>query len=81
MHGNVYEWCQDHYHSNYEGAPTNGSAWIDEGAEENKSRVRRGGAWDFNPWFCRSADRNYNDPCGFSDYLGFRVVCVAPRAL
>ncbi len=28
MHGNVWEWCLDHHHGNYEGAPADGSAWI-----------------------------------------------------
>ena len=47
MHGNVDEWCEDHWHGNYEGnPPMDGSAWIDEGAEEDKARVRRGGSWD-----------------------------------
>ena len=30
MHGNVWEWCADDWHSNYQGAPTDGSAWIDD---------------------------------------------------
>ena len=81
MHGNVYEWCQDHWHNSYEGAPTDGSAWEDEGAEENESRIMRGGAWDDDPMDCRSADRDYDDPRGFYSNLGFRVVCVAPKAL
>lgn len=29
MHGNVWEWCLDDWHDNYEGAPTDGSAWLD----------------------------------------------------
>jgi formylglycine-generating enzyme required for sulfatase activity len=81
MHGNVLEWCEDHYHSRYKGAPTDGSAWIDEGAEENKSRVIRGGAWDDIPWYCRSASRYNFNPRESNNDLGFRVVCVAPRAL
>jgi formylglycine-generating enzyme required for sulfatase activity len=81
MHGNVYEWCQDHYHRNYEGAPTDGRAWEDEEAKENKSRVIRGGAWGSSPRHCRSADRYYFNPRASSDNFGFRVVCVAPRAL
>ena len=28
MHGNVLEWCSDHWHDNYEGAPKDGSAWL-----------------------------------------------------
>jgi formylglycine-generating enzyme required for sulfatase activity len=57
MHGNVWEWCQDHWHDNYDGAPTDGSAWI-EGGDESY-RVRRGGSWINSPGICRSAFRFY----------------------
>jgi formylglycine-generating enzyme required for sulfatase activity len=79
MHGNVYEWCQDHLHSNYEGAPTDGSAWI-EGGDADR-RILRGGSWDYDPRFCRSAFRNDYGPGYVNDDFGFRVVCSAPRAL
>jgi formylglycine-generating enzyme required for sulfatase activity len=75
MHGNVWEWCEDHWHSNYEGAPTDGSAWLDKN-ENNSRRLLRGGSWYFSPVFCRSAYRDtYSNPD--VDYLnfGFRVVC------
>ncbi len=81
MHGNVWEWCQDHWHDSYEGAPTDGSAWINPDAGENASRVLRGGSWYNDPGYCRSATRNDDDAGIRNDYDGFRVVCSAPRTL
>jgi formylglycine-generating enzyme required for sulfatase activity len=43
MHGNVNEWCEDTYHEDYEGAPNDGTAWLD-GA--HTSRMLRGGSWE-----------------------------------
>jgi len=79
MHGNVFEWCEDHWHGNYEGAPVDGSAWLSE--NDTANRVIRGGSWDYFPRFCRSAYRLYDAPDGSSDDFGFRVVCSAPRTL
>jgi formylglycine-generating enzyme required for sulfatase activity len=76
MHGNVWEWCLDHWHSNYEGAPTDGSAWLTE--NEKASRVRRGGSWDYIPRICRSACRDYYLPGIRFSLIGFRVICEAP---
>jgi len=76
MHGNVWEWCEDHWHSNYEGAPTNGSAWTTGG---DSTRSLRGGSWYDNPWYCRSACRNFDRPVVRLIDLGFRVVCRAAR--
>ncbi|MEO0935742.1 MAG: formylglycine-generating enzyme family protein, partial [Cyanobacteria bacterium J06641_2] len=78
MHGNVWEWCQDTWHDNYNGAPTDGSAWIENG--NDSPRVLRGGSWKNNPGFCRSAFRYYSIGRGaFDDLFGFRVVCVSGR--
>ena len=60
MHGNVYDWCQDHWHDSYDEAPTDGSAWMTDNEEAH--RVVRGGSWDNNPRYCRSAYRDYNTP-------------------
>jgi formylglycine-generating enzyme required for sulfatase activity len=80
MHGNVWEWCQDHYHSSYAGAPADGSAWIDSDAEEKTPRVRRGGSWNDGPLNCRSACRdNFSYPDHHDDFIGFRVVSEAAR--
>ncbi|MBW4660208.1 MAG: formylglycine-generating enzyme family protein [Drouetiella hepatica Uher 2000/2452] len=74
MHGNVREWCADHWHKNYEGAPIDGSAWLTD--NKDAKRLMRGGSWGDNPVVCRSAFRYYYDP-GVRDLdLGFRVVCV-----
>jgi formylglycine-generating enzyme required for sulfatase activity len=77
MHGNVREWCQDHWHGSYEGAPTNGSAWLDPEAAEDVRRLLRGGSWYDDPWFCRSAFR-YSDHPDSHFFIGFRVCCLPP---
>jgi formylglycine-generating enzyme required for sulfatase activity len=81
MHGNVYEWCLDHWHDSYEGAPTDGSAWIEENPETQAGRVSRGGSWVNGPRYCRSAYRYYDYLVIRDDDIGFRVVCCVPRTL
>jgi formylglycine-generating enzyme required for sulfatase activity len=80
MHGNVWEWCMDDWHSNYKGAPNEGSARI-KNAEIVSSKVLRGGSWFNLPGLCRSAYR-FNDSRGNRNVdVGFRIVCCAPRTL
>ncbi len=69
MHGNVWEWVQDIYHGNYNGAPTDGSAWE---SGSGSAHVDRGGMWSGNLGCCRSANRYYDD--NRSNNLGFRLV-------
>ena len=79
MHGNICEWCVDHWHENYEGAPTDGSAWLTN--DKEASRVLRGGSWSVNPRVCRSASRNSFVPDVHYDGIGFRISCLAPDLL
>jgi formylglycine-generating enzyme required for sulfatase activity len=74
MHGNVCEWCADHWHETYNRAPTDGSAWI-EGRNSYRWLVR-GGSWYLNPANCRSANRVNVNPARCSYDIGFRVVVV-----
>ncbi|MEO0827442.1 MAG: SUMF1/EgtB/PvdO family nonheme iron enzyme [Cyanobacteria bacterium J06635_15] len=79
MHGNVWEWCLDHWHDNYEGVPTEGSAWTEGG--DSSRRLLRGGSWSYFPDYCRSADR-YGFPRDDRFYnVGFRVVCASSWTL
>ncbi len=55
MHGNVWEWCEDIWHFGYDGAPTDGSAWLSGG--EPPFRVQRGGGWADSAGYNRSAQR------------------------
>ena len=74
MHGNVWEWCQDVFHSNYEGAPPDGSAWVDV---KQSYRVLRGGSWNDNSFNCRAATRGRNAPGASLNFNGLRVVVFA----
>jgi formylglycine-generating enzyme required for sulfatase activity len=74
MHGNVWEWCQDDWHGKYEGAPIDGSAWLDN-EESSNTKLLRGGSWYYNPVNCRSAYRLGNDLVDYYNGIGFRVVC------
>jgi formylglycine-generating enzyme required for sulfatase activity len=58
MHGNVWEWCLDDWHSNYKGAPVDGSAGAVKKAEKQARKVIRGGSWINDPSYCRSATRD-----------------------
>ena len=77
MHGNVLEWCQDHWHDRYDAAPRNGSAWVTE--DERAYRIARSGSWLCYPRDCRSASRTYFPPGDRYSNLGFRVVCSVLR--
>jgi formylglycine-generating enzyme required for sulfatase activity len=69
MHGNVEEWCQDEWHDDYNGAPIDGSAWLDGSSCDY---VVRGGSWFSDPKCCRSAHRSVNSRDDCQDSLGFR---------
>ncbi|MEH1784796.1 MAG: SUMF1/EgtB/PvdO family nonheme iron enzyme [Nostoc sp.] len=75
MHGNVYEWCQDVYNDNYQGAPKDGSPWLT--GKDNNIRLLRGGSWDLKAWLCRSAFRHRYARASRSSHVGFRVVALA----
>ena len=72
MHGQVWEWCADPWHKNYDGAPTDGTVWQADG--DVHRRVVRGGSWSFSPEICRSASRSWNETEGGLRVCGFRVV-------
>jgi formylglycine-generating enzyme required for sulfatase activity len=76
MHGNVLEWCADHWHANYEEAPEDGRAWVDDKANEYAMRLLRGGSWLHIPRGCRSAYRDGDRPDARDDFWGFRVCCL-----
>nr|VFJ72491.1 MAG: Formylglycine-generating enzyme, required for sulfatase activity, contains SUMF1/FGE domain [Candidatus Kentron sp. FW] len=72
MHGNVFEWTADCWHTNYHGAPNDGSAWgIDNG--EDCLHMVRGGSWFNVPGYLRSAFRFWFYADITNNNLGFRL--------
>ena len=69
--GNVFEWYEDCVHMTYDGAPADGSAWIEGGNCE--SRIIRGGSWANNPPDMRVAERNWIVRDLRFNAVGFRV--------
>ncbi len=75
MSGNAWEWVQDGYHDNYNGAPTDGSAWETGGGQR---RVLRGGSANRYPHFARAAYRLRSFPEARDDDYGFRLARMLP---
>lgn len=88
LHGNVWEWCADPWHDNYEGAPNQGEVWdenhnyyydylhhLNNLLTSKNLRILRGGSWKSTPMYCRSAVRNDKYPD--YNFCGFRVA-VSP---
>jgi formylglycine-generating enzyme required for sulfatase activity len=71
MLGNVCEWTADTWHPHFDGAPTDGSAWIADG--KDSCRTIRGGAWDHLPRVLRASWRDWAPEQARWDNLGFRV--------
>ena len=72
IHGNAWEWVEDGWHDNYNGAPTDGTAWL----SSDELRVLRGGSWFYIARNSRSADRNWFNRDDRGIIIGFRVVLV-----
>lgn len=71
VNGNAWEWTQDCWHDNYQGAPSDGSAWESDCVE--KHRVVRGGGWINYPQLARSAYRDWITPVDRNVITGFRL--------
>lgn len=78
MHGNVFEWCRDWYHAQLPGGddPDLSSRKGVPNRDGTFSRARRGGAWDDEGKYLRSAFRLRYEPERRADHIGFRVVAV-----
>ena len=70
MHGSVFEWVEDCWNDRYDGAPSDGSAWLDGYCH---TRVLRGGSWSYAPRFLKSAFRYRESPGRRRITYGFRV--------
>jgi formylglycine-generating enzyme required for sulfatase activity len=74
MHGNILEWCADHFHNGYESSLDDLSIWLF--SDEASQRILRGGSWAYYPRNCRSGVRYDYYPGYRSNLIGFRVACA-----
>lgn len=73
MIGNVWEWCADVWHGDYNAAPDDERPWL-EGAARQPRRCLRGGAWDMDAFHCRSSYRSFDHRDLATSRFGFRIV-------
>lgn len=73
MHGNVWEWCADHWHDHYNSAPGDRTPRSDAANENTMLRVLRGGAWADSPEKLRSASRSGYPADSLNRCIGLRV--------
>jgi formylglycine-generating enzyme required for sulfatase activity len=78
MHGNLSEWVADCSHRDYENAPKDGRAWLEENGGDCTVGLVRGGSWVNPPDTVRCAARDTAGPGERSAGIGFRVVCSSP---
>ena len=74
MHGNLWEWCEDIWHDNYEGAPVDGTAWTYGEPLGRIEHLYRGGSWGMYARGCHSSMRSRFASRCVAPYLGFRIV-------
>ncbi len=77
--GNAWEWVEDCWHANYQGAPADGGVWV---GGDCSRHVLRGGSWSNVPIFVRAAARtsapnNSDDPKLMSDYSSLATFRLA----
>jgi formylglycine-generating enzyme required for sulfatase activity len=78
MSGNVWEWVEDCWHENYNGAPSDGRAWKDENGGQCGQRVLRGGSWFDGPVYLRTSFRGRNFADFRSSNIGIRLAQDIP---
>lgn len=70
MGGNIHQWVADCWHENYQGAPSDGSAWVEN---DCLSRVIRSGSWKNDPSYVRPSNRDHYDATVRYPTHGLRV--------
>lgn len=78
LSGNVWEWVEDCAHNDYDGAPVDGSAWLESDDGDCGRRVIRGGSWltKLKGLWASNRDRYY--AVNRNDSFGFRLAQDIP---